>query len=117
MTLSRDGTKLLSPWAESDRNLMQGDERGSGRIMQELSESDKLYIQQQIVQYNHYTQLSRQSRELKGESYFAIRLNCLWRIASCAELFGDKLDPSGRLINDQWNQTLAFIEQFQGGQQ
>jgi len=117
MTLSRDGTKLLSPWAESDRNLMQGDHRGSGRGM-ELSESDKLYISQQIDKYRYNTEAVKlASSELAAKIFQAYRENCLWRIVSCAELFGAELDPTGKLTDDQWNQAIDFVEQFQRGQQ
>lgn len=116
MTLSRDGTKLLSPWAESDRNLMKGDERGSGRFMN-LSESDKLYIQKQIDKYRYNTEaLKLASSELAAKLFQAYRENCLWRIVSCAELFGAELDPTGKLTDDQWNRAIDFVEQLQGGQ-
>ncbi|MEP0868893.1 hypothetical protein NDA01_03655 [Trichocoleus desertorum AS-A10] len=116
MTLSRDGTKILSPWAESDRNLMQSDERGSGRAM--LSESDKLYISLQIQRYEAFTQAWKQStKRIQRLNLHLYRENCLWRIASCSELLGDALDPTGALSDDQWNQVLEFIEQFQGGKQ
>lgn len=114
MTLTDNGRKLLSPWAENDRKLIQGDERGSGRIM--LSESDKLYIHQQIARYNHYSNKGKATPIVQiSRNSEAIRRDSLWRIASCANLFED-LDPTGKLTDDQWNQVIDFIEQFQGGQ-
>ncbi|MBD2094107.1 hypothetical protein H6F90_02940 [Trichocoleus sp. FACHB-591] len=114
MTLSRDGAKILSPWAESDRSLIQGDDhRGGGRVMK-LSESDKLYISVQIHRYNSFTSAFKASQKTRQRaSLLAYRENCLWRIASCSELLGDALDPGGALTDDQWNQVLEFIEQFQ----
>lgn len=83
-----------------------------------LSESDKLYISLQIQRYEAFTQAWHQSnKRLQRLNLRLYRENCLWRIASCAELLGDALDPGGALTDDQWNQVLEFIEQFQGGQQ
>lgn len=116
MTLTDNGRKLLSPWAESDRNLMQGDDhRGGGRIMQELSESDKRYIQQQIDKYRYNTEALDHCHASSTILFQKYRENCLWRIASCAGLFDD-LDPTGTLTDNQWNQAIDFVEQFQGGQ-
>ena len=114
MTLSRDGTKILSPWAESDRNLMQGDDhRGGGRIMN-LSESDKLYISVQIQRYNSFTSAFKASQKTRHRArLLTYRENCLWRIASCSELLGEALDPGGTLTYEQWNQVIEVIEQFQ----
>nr|WP_290226347.1 hypothetical protein [Trichocoleus desertorum] len=54
MTLSGN-RKISSPWAESDRALMQGDDhRGGGRVMPNLSESDSSPVQfdrAQIIQH------------------------------------------------------------------
>lgn len=116
MTLSRDGTKLLSPWAASDRKLMQGDERGSGRDM-ELNKCDRFYIWCRIHRYNELTQLlTTASSEQTAEFYQGLREAELWKILLKAQLCAD-LSPTQSLNDDQWNQALNFIEQFQGGQQ
>jgi hypothetical protein len=116
MTLSRDGTKLFSPWAASARELMQGDERGSGRIMQELSKLDSFYIWVKIYRYNELTQLlNTATSEQTARFYQCQREAALWKIADRAKLFND-LPPVGFLTDDQWNQVINFVEQFQGGQ-
>ena len=116
ITLSRNGTKILSPWAESDRKLMQGDERGSGRDM-ELNKCDRFYIWVRIHRYNELTQLLQTATSEQTAKFYQGRREAeLWKIADRAKLFNDS-PPVGFLNDQQWNQVIDFVEQFQGGQQ
>src|SRR6476646_5971247 len=117
ITLSRDGTKILRPWAESDRALMQGDDhRGGGQLMN-LSKIDRLYIWWRLHRFNEYSQLLTTASSVQtAEFYQGMREAELWKILTRAQLCTD-LSPTQSLNDEQWNQAIAFIEQFQGGQQ
>ena len=69
--------------------------------IEQLSESDKKYILGQIEKLKEC-----QNNPLAAQ-------NCLWRIATNAELFSpQQLEPAGRLSPEQTRITLAFIRYF-----
>lgn len=115
MTLSGYAAKISSPWAVSDRNLMQGDDHRGGGRMKPLSDSDKRYISEQISRYKTFTERQKQKRGFELTILAMSRTDALWRIASRAELFSD-LPKFVHLTDDQWNRTIDFIEQFQANQ-
>jgi hypothetical protein len=80
-----------------------------------LNKCDLFYISCRIHRFNEATQqLNTATSEKSARFYQQQREAELWKIADRAKLFKD-LPPVGFLDDQQWNQCIELIEQFQGG--
>lgn len=76
---------------------------------------DRISVSRLIDSYNTATAKLQMTDKYQGLKHFdSLRENCLWRIAIETKMF--EPDPRGKLTDDQWNQMIQFINQFQNEQ-